>query len=245
MYTAGKLRDADSMNNLVKFDDGYRVLKDLRGSPPYWEKAKRDLFAMIRQLGAAQLFLTLSAAETRWVHLLKILSETVDNGTLTDEDVDQLTWSHKCRLISSDPVTCARHCYYSIQHYFNDFLKSKVNPFGQLKDFWYRIEFQHRGSPHMHCLLWIADVPQYGINDTADVTQYIDGIISCRRTYDDDELDSLVELQLHKHTRTCKKNSSAKQLCVDLVFQNTPCVIQKYLSHLFATQMNKKFTEKS
>ena len=46
IYTAGQLRDADSINNLIKFDDGYRVLKDLRGSPPYWEKAKRDLYAI-------------------------------------------------------------------------------------------------------------------------------------------------------------------------------------------------------
>ena len=116
---------------------------------------------MIRQLGAAQLFQTLSAAETRWVHLLKILSEIVGNVTLTDEQVNHMIWSHKCRLISSDPVTCARHFDYSIQHYFNDFLKSDVSPFGQLKDFWYRIEFQHRGSPHLHYLLWIADVPQW------------------------------------------------------------------------------------
>ena len=125
VYTADELRSADSINNLVKFDDGYHVLKDLRGSPPYWEKAKRNLFAIIRQLGAAQLFLTLSAAETRWVHLLKILSEIVDNVTLTDEQVDQMTWSHKCRLISSNPVTCA----------------------------------------------------QYGVSETADVTQYINAII--------------------------------------------------------------------
>ena len=213
VYTAGELRGADSINNLVKFDDGYRVLKDLRGSPPYWEKAKRDLFAMIRQLGAAQLFLTLSAAETRWVHLLKILSEIVDNVTLTDEQVDQMTWSHKCRLISSDPVTCARHFDYSIQHYFNDFLKSDVSPFGQLKDFWYRIEFQHRGSPHLHCLLWIADVPQYGVSDTADVTKYTDGIISCQRTWHNEELDNLVELQVHQHTRTCKKQFRKTTVC--------------------------------
>ena len=78
VYTAGQLRDADSINKLIKFDDGYRVLKDLRGSPPYWEKAKGDLYAIIRQLGVAQLFITLSAAETRWSHLLNILSQTVD-----------------------------------------------------------------------------------------------------------------------------------------------------------------------
>ena len=132
---AGDLRGPDSINKLIKFHDGYRVLKDLRGSPPYWEKAKSDLYAMIRQLGPAQIFLTLSAAETRWVHLLKMLSEIVDSVTLTDEQVNQLTWSDKCRLISSDPVTCARHFDYSIQHFFNGFLRSTVSPIWQTTGF--------------------------------------------------------------------------------------------------------------
>ena len=33
VFTAGDLRGPDSINKLIKFDDGYRVLKDLRGSP--------------------------------------------------------------------------------------------------------------------------------------------------------------------------------------------------------------------
>jgi len=37
----------NSSNKLIKFDDVYRVLKDLCGSPPYWEKANRDLYAVI------------------------------------------------------------------------------------------------------------------------------------------------------------------------------------------------------
>ena len=35
VFTAGDLRGTDSIEKLIKFDDGYRVLKDLRGSPPY------------------------------------------------------------------------------------------------------------------------------------------------------------------------------------------------------------------
>ena len=26
-------------------------------------------------------------------------------------------------------------------------------------DFWYRFEWQHRGSPHVHGIAWLADVP--------------------------------------------------------------------------------------
>jgi len=122
-----------------------------------------------------------------------------------------MTWSHKCRPISSDPVTCARHFDFSV----HQFLKTSCTPFGHLKDFWYRIEFQHRGSPYMHWLLWIADVPQYSVNDTAEVTQYIDQVISCQRTWDDEELDRLVELQVHKHTRTCKKLTHSLTAALD------------------------------
>ena len=183
VYTAGDLTDSSIINTLIKFDDGYRVLKEVRGSPPYWGKAQKDLYAMIRQLGAANLFLTLSAAETRWPHLLKILSKIVDNINLSDDDISNMTWADKCRLISTDPVTCARHFDYCVQQFFNTFLKSPISPLGVLSDFWYRVEFQHRGSPHLHCLLWIANVPHYGIHPTDDVIQYIDSVITCRKTW--------------------------------------------------------------
>lgn len=43
---------------------GYRVLRTLRGSPAYWECAKKDVFAMIRQLGKPKRFCSFSAAES-------------------------------------------------------------------------------------------------------------------------------------------------------------------------------------
>jgi len=57
----------------------------LNGSPPYFEKAKKDFFAMIRHLGPATLFCSFSSAETQLVHLLRILGQLVDNTTYTDE----------------------------------------------------------------------------------------------------------------------------------------------------------------
>lgn len=40
-----------AFDNIVPLNEGYRVLRTLRGSPAYWESAKKDVFAMIRQLG--------------------------------------------------------------------------------------------------------------------------------------------------------------------------------------------------
>ena len=57
ILTAGVLKTTKSLQSLINHDDGFRFLKTLRGSPPYFEKAKKkDLFAMIRQLEAASLF---------------------------------------------------------------------------------------------------------------------------------------------------------------------------------------------
>ena len=112
--TAGQLKQQGSLERLIHHDEGYKFLRALRGSPPYFEKAKKDLFAMIRQLGPATLLCSFSSAETKWIHLLKILGKLVDQRNYTDEQQENLNWEEKCRLIQSDPVTCARHFDYLV-----------------------------------------------------------------------------------------------------------------------------------
>lgn len=36
---------------MLHCDEGYKFLRPIRGTPPFWQSAQRDLFAMIRQLG--------------------------------------------------------------------------------------------------------------------------------------------------------------------------------------------------
>ena len=119
LLTAGQLKQQGSLEKLIHHDEGYKLLRALRGSPPYFEKAKKDLFVMIRQLGPATLFCSFSSAETKWMHLLKILGRLVDQKDYTDDELENLNWEGKCRLIQSDPVTCARHFDFQ----FNTFLK--------------------------------------------------------------------------------------------------------------------------
>ena len=76
---AGRLKQQGTLEGLIHHDEGFKFLRALRGSPPYFEKAKKDLFAMIRQLGPASLFCSISSAETLWVHLLRILGQLIDH----------------------------------------------------------------------------------------------------------------------------------------------------------------------
>lgn len=131
----------ETVDNLVCLDEGFRVLRNLRGSPPYFERCKKDLFAMIRQLGKPTWFCSFSAAETRWVHLLKILGRLVDKKDYSDNDINAMTWQKKSDLIQRDPVTCARNFEHMVQLFIHDFLKSPLLPIGEIQDYFYRVEF--------------------------------------------------------------------------------------------------------
>jgi hypothetical protein len=39
---AGQLKTPEGLESLIRHDEGYKFLRALRGSPPYFEKAKKD-----------------------------------------------------------------------------------------------------------------------------------------------------------------------------------------------------------
>ncbi|XP_070538389.1 uncharacterized protein [Ptychodera flava] len=203
--TAGELQSPQNVDKIVRLDEGFRVLKTLRGSPPYWDSAKKDIFAMIRQLGIPTFFMSFSSAESKWIHLLKILGRTVHNKEYTDDDVLNMSWNTKSELIKSDPVTCARHFDYSFQRFMHDFLMSSHHPIGEIQDYFYRVEFQQRGSPHIHMLVWIKDAPQYDENSDDEITKFIDQYITCSNDTSNESFAELINYQMHRHAKTCKR----------------------------------------
>ena len=72
-----------------------------------------------------------------------------------------MPWNEKCNLISKDPGTCALYFTHRVKKFIKHILKSPYSPFGKLLNFIYRVEFQHRGSPHIHGLLWIENALHY------------------------------------------------------------------------------------
>jgi hypothetical protein len=101
----GKLTASDLLNetcieNLIKFDDGYRVLSCVRSSPAYWSRERKRVMAFIRQKKSLPtFFITLSAAEVHWRELIVILKEVVDHQIITEEEAESLPWEEKSRLI--------------------------------------------------------------------------------------------------------------------------------------------------
>ena len=157
--TAAEARDPAYLERFVKLDEGYCIFRQLRNSPAYLEKRKKDIFAMIRQLSLPTWFVSLSAADTRWNDLLKMLAKLNDAVEYSDKEVEALTWQERTRLVQKDPVTCSRYFDHRVQEFLNTVLKSEIEPIGKVIDFFYRVEFQQRGSPHIHMLIWIESAP--------------------------------------------------------------------------------------
>ncbi|KAJ8048375.1 hypothetical protein HOLleu_00659 [Holothuria leucospilota] len=201
--TAEVFKNMDRVQEMLSLDEGFRVFRTVRGSPPYWENTKKELFAMIRQLGIPTWFMSFSAAETRWLHLLRILGRTVHNKEYSDAEMLNMTWHEKSELIQSDPVTCARHFDYMIRRFINDVLLSSYHPVGEIIDHFYRVEFQQRGSPHIHMLAWVSSAPVYENASNSDIASFIDRYITCEKPPVSEDLS--LNLQTHSHAKTCRK----------------------------------------
>lgn len=212
--TAEQARNGDTITQEVNKDNAFRWMAPITGSPAYWEQQKKNVMAMMRQLGLCTFFITLSAAETHWKELLQILMKNLH--LYEDKDVNDLTFEEKSQLIQKDPVTCALYFDHRFKEVQKTWKKTTEGPFGKyrLRHSYHRIEFQHRGSPHVHMLCWLEGAPKFDINNRDNwgtITEFIDSIITTDSSIP--EVKDFVKFQHHKCTRTCYKRSHGKKIC--------------------------------
>ena len=89
---------------------------------------------------------------------------------------------------------------------------SPSNPIGKITDYFYRVEFQQRGSPHVHCLFWIENAPIIDKNSDKEVIQFIYKYVTCELPAEDDTLlDSFICAEAFQ---TAFQNMQEKQHCL-------------------------------
>lgn len=49
-----------------------------------------------------------------------------------------------------------------------------MKPVGKITDFFYRVEFQQRGSPHIHILVWIENAPKFEKYSDEEIIDFVD-----------------------------------------------------------------------
>ena len=77
-------------------------------------------------------------------------------------------------------------------------------------DFAIRIEFQARGSPHAHTILWIKDAPKLGVHDDEEVCQFIDRYVHCCVPESAELAELVCKIQKHRHSATCRRHGSCR-----------------------------------
>ena len=200
------LKNKNEIQNMISKNEGTRFMEPLRGTPAYWERTMRDLFAMLRQLGTPTFFCTFSAAEMRWPEVITAIKSQQGESVIFDE----LDWMAKCEILRSNPVTTMRMFDHRVDLFLKNVILSAQNPIGEVIDYFFRVEFQQRGSPHIHCLFWIKDAPVFDKDTDEDVCEFVDQFITCElpSMHNDPELYKIVtEVQSHSknHSKSCKK----------------------------------------
>ena len=209
-FTAAQARDQTVLSLYVHKDRAYSFMKNILGSPLYYQSTFYDLLAMIRQLGTLTWFFTLSAADLKWPDMIQTIAKQY-GVHYTDDEVAALSFDEKSNWLKRNPVTAARHFHYRLTVFFQYFLKSTAKPLGEIADYAIRIEFQARGSPRAHRVIWVKDAPEYGVDHDSQVCDFIDQYVSCKLPNQDGKLRALVLLlQQHKHSSYCKRNKSCR-----------------------------------
>ena len=210
--TAKTLLNPETREEIPRLDEGFYIFRTIRNSPPYFDRLKKDCIAMVRQLGTPTLFFSLSAADTRWTPLLKCLCKLVNNRDVTEQYIDEeMSFQEKCRLVAKHPAACSRYFHHRVQKFIRLILMNANSQFGHMKDYCYRVEFQKRGSPHIHAIAW-TDLPTLEANPPEVICAKIDECISCSTNVTPEE-QPFLQLQIHRHSRTCHRLISGKRVC--------------------------------
>ncbi len=72
--TAGTIRNQQVISEMIQKDYAYHFLKNVHGSPAYFQRVMYDVFGMIRPLGIPTWFLTLSAADMQWPDIIQTIA---------------------------------------------------------------------------------------------------------------------------------------------------------------------------
>ena len=123
------------------------------------------------------------------------------------EETIRMSKSEKVQMMNRNPILTARHFAYRILSFIHKVILSKHNPIGKVIYYFWRIEFQARGSPHIHSVWWVEGAPNLQTEKGRQaLPQFIDSYISANMS-DENDLDlrnKVISFQSHHHTSTCE-----------------------------------------
>ena len=194
------------------------MLQTVRGTSQFLFAKQGELRCMVGEFGTPTLFLTFSCAEYESHDIITYL-RTVNN--VPDS-------YNTGKLCTEDPVSVSRQFSNKFHAFFKKvLLKGKI--LGTVDHYFWKKEYQNRGAPHYHVLLWIRDAPVIGVDHPEKVLTWIQERITCKLPdkESDPDLHALVaRYQMHKCSAYCKRKVKRGGVFVTLCrfnFPRNPC----------------------
>jgi len=130
--------------------------------------------SMVDKLGLPTVFFTHSAADGQWPELARLICPSNKDSS-----------SSRSTAVTENPAIADWFFYHRISKFVDVFYTDILGA----SDYWFRFEWQHRGSPHVHGIAWFADAPNVEqllasqedsdlLGALEEITTYVDGMIS-------------------------------------------------------------------
>ena len=180
-YTVG-FEDETSEGKLSLVNhDAYSALQKIPNTPRFWKEKKSELLHKLNSFGPFHWFFSLSCADKRWPNLMTaiirelpevvqvhiafqasasrfsepiITVETKNQGNLPLDDFLKSLPDSQHTLIMDNVLTATRVFDQRLKAFIRNIVMGKDQPMKVLL-YSYRIEFQKRGAPHAHGVLWL------------------------------------------------------------------------------------------
>ena len=168
---------------------------------------------MLQKLGIPTWFLTLSAADLHWPEMIQAVAAQFGRK-LSQKDVLKMSIADSSKYLCQNPITGVQMFQHRIEAFFSEYLLSDAHPIGNITDYVIKIEFQMRGSPHAHCLLWVKNAPKID-KDPDDVVctfigKYVTVVIPPIAPENEHHIKLMDNLQKHTHSDYCRRNKSCR-----------------------------------
>ena len=100
-------------------------------------------------------FFTKSVNETGMLYLIQALRQKDENRIITEDEVKDMTKAERKKIIKKYPIDVVNHLDALFRHIIIGLQKDMSIGQYHVKDYFYWVEFQQRGSAHIHCLFWV------------------------------------------------------------------------------------------
>ena len=200
---------------------GDKIPRNLSGSVAYWYSCHLDLYCMTEFKGTNPKYFVTYTQNDRWPELQRLVKNGVRNEFLQTNannwfetefaqkpHLKELFEDTEFTSIANYPVEAAKAFEKRFKMLHKIIIDPKGGPLGKITDFWWRREYQSRGTVHIHAVYW----------DDDKTTPPTDDVVAFLPPFDPiKDKDDPVKMVMNKAVKQYMIHDCSKGKCVNKI----------------------------